>query len=99
MKKKSKQLVSVIKFGLSNFKNEIKKMSEDEIKIDKPHEIVDIVKKILEFNKRIQKGHGLKILTPNQMLSRLPIFLAQLKAGNNFENLKNEIRQIKVKGL
>ena len=40
------------------------------------------------------KGQGLKILTPNQMLSRLPITLAQLKAGNNSEKLKNEIRQI-----
>ena len=37
---------------------------------------------------------GLKILTPNQMLSRLPISLAQLKAGNNSEKLKNEIRQL-----
>ena len=41
-----------------------------------------------------QKGEGLKILTPNQMLSRLPITLAQLKAGNNSEKLKNEIRQL-----
>ena len=40
------------------------------------------------------KGKGLKILTPNQMLSRLPITLAQLKAGNNSEKLKNEIRQL-----
>ena len=40
------------------------------------------------------KGQGLKILTPNQMLSRLPISLAQLKAGNNSEKLKNEIRRI-----
>ena len=40
------------------------------------------------------EGKGLKILTPNQMLSRLPISLAQLKAGNNSEKLKNEIRQI-----
>ena len=40
------------------------------------------------------KGKGLKILTPNQMLSRLPISLAQLKAGNNSEKLKNEIRQL-----
>ena len=40
------------------------------------------------------KGEGLKILTPQQMLSRLPIFLAQLKAGNNSEKLKNEIRQL-----
>ena len=34
------------------------------------------------------------MLTPNQMLSRLPISLAQLKAGNNSEKIKNEIRQI-----
>ena len=40
------------------------------------------------------KGKGLKILTTNQMLSRLPISLAQLKAGNNSEKLKNEIRQL-----
>ena len=40
------------------------------------------------------QGHGLKILTPDQMLRRLPITLAQLKAGNNFEKLKNEIRQL-----
>ena len=37
---------------------------------------------------------ALKILTPNQMLSRLPITLAQLKAGNNSEKLKNKIRQL-----
>ena len=41
-----------------------------------------------------QKGGGLKILTPDQMLSRLPIPLAQLKAGNKSEKLKNEIRQL-----
>ena len=37
---------------------------------------------------------GLKILTPNQMLSRLPISLAQLNTGNNSIKLKNEIRQL-----
>ena len=41
-----------------------------------------------------QQGQGLKILTPSQMLSRLPISLVQLKAGNNSEKLKNEIRQL-----
>ena len=41
-----------------------------------------------------QPGHGLKILTPSQMLSRLTISLAQLKAGNNSEKPKNEIRQL-----
>ena len=41
-----------------------------------------------------QFGKGLKILTPNQMLKRLPIALAQIKAGNTSESLLNEIRQI-----
>ena len=40
------------------------------------------------------KGRGLKVLTPKQMLQRLPIALAQVKAGNNSEKLLNEIRQI-----
>ena len=40
------------------------------------------------------KGTGLKILTPKQMLQRLPIALAQEKAGNNSESLLNEIRQV-----
>ena len=44
--------------------------------------------------RRNQQGKGLKILTPNQMFNRLPISLAQLKAGNNPETLKNEIRQL-----
>ena len=51
---------------------------------------------ILEARKlsRKQEGEGLKILTPNQMLKRLPIALAQIKAGNTSERLLNEIRQI-----
>ena len=40
------------------------------------------------------KGRWLKILTPKKMLQRLPTALAQVKAGNNSENLINEIRQI-----
>ena len=53
---------------------------------------------ILEAKKlaREQEGTGLKILTPNQMLKRLPIALAQIKAGNNSESLLNEIRQIVI---
>ena len=62
--------------------------------LKKTNKILKLVKKILNFNKKIQSGGGLKILTPNQMLSRLPITLAQLKAGNNSEKLKNEIRQL-----
>ena len=49
---------------------------------------------ILELNSKKRQGSGLKILTTNQMLSRLPITLAQFKAGNNSEKLKNEIRQL-----
>ena len=40
------------------------------------------------------KIKGIKILTPKQMFQRLPIALAQVKAGNNSESLLNEIRQI-----
>ena len=69
-------------------------MSEKEKEIEDPELIVEIVEEILKFNEQNQQGKGLKILTPNQMLSRLPITLAQLKAGNNSEKLKNEIRQL-----
>ena len=71
-------------------------MSKDEIEIEKPDKILKIVEEIINFNKKIKKklGYGLKILTSDQMLSRLPIFLAQLKAGHNSEKLKNEIRQL-----
>ena len=57
--------------------------------------IQDYGSMILEAKKLAkQKGTGLKILTPNQMLKRLPIALAQIKAGSNSESLLNEIRQI-----
>ena len=58
-------------------------MPKDEIKPEKLYEIVDIVELILNFNGQNQRGKSLTILTPNQILSRLPISLAQLKAGNN----------------
>ena len=58
--------------------------------------IEDYSSMILEAQRlaREQEGKGLKILTSNQMLKRLPIALAQIKAGNNSESLLNEIRQI-----
>ena len=55
---------------------------------------------IFQVSKESQEGKGanegerIKILIPNQMLKRLPIALAQVKAGNNSESLLNEIRQI-----
>ena len=54
----------------------------------------DLGGEVSAAERRNQQGQGLKILTPNQMLSRLPISLVQLKAGNNCEKLKNEIRQL-----
>ena len=62
--------------------------------IEENEKIINIVERIIYFNQLNQSGQGLKIWTPNQMLSRLPISLAQLKAGNNSEKLKNEIRQL-----
>ena len=56
--------------------------------------IVEIVEEMLKFNKQNQEGKGIKILTSNQTLSRLPISLAQLEAGNNSNKFKNEIRQL-----
>ena len=88
------ELVNVINSGLKDLKEEIKKMSEEEKEIEDPESIVEIVEEILKFNKQKQEGQGIKILTPNQMLSRLPISLAQLQAGNSSEKLKNEIRQL-----
>ena len=91
-KRKNEKLVNLIKSGLSNLKNEIKEMPDN--KIEKPDPIIDIVEKILEFNRQNEEGQGLKILTPDQMISRLQISLSQLKAGNKSDWLKNEIRQL-----
>ena len=54
----------------------------------------EIAELILYFNQLNQAGKGWIILTPSEMLSRLPVSLAQLKAGNNSEKRKNEIRQL-----
>ena len=94
-KEKNSKLVNIFNSGLEDLEKEIKEMSKEEIEIEKPYNIVKVVKKILDFNKiEQQEGQGIKILTPNQMLNRLPIDLAQLQAGNNSNKLKNEIRQI-----
>ena len=54
VKKKNNDLAKLIKSGLSDLKNEIANMSEEEKEMEKPNEIVDIVKKILEFNDQTQ---------------------------------------------
>ena len=69
--------------------------TENNLKTEDPGLILETVEKVLKFNKRNQqKGQGIKILTPNQMLNRSPIALAQLQAGNNSNKLKSEIRQL-----
>ena len=89
-----------VKLALDKMKKIIKNVSENrKFMIEEDEKITDIVERILYFNQLDQSGQGLKILTPNQMLSRLPISLAQLKAGNNSEKLKNEIRQLSLYSL
>ena len=87
---KNKIQVGLVNRGLKDLKKEIEDMSEEENEIENPNKIINLVENILEFNRQ-QQGQGLKILTPYQMLSRLPISLAQLKAENNSEKLENEI--------
>ena len=89
-KYKNKGLVHVIKSGLIDVKNEIKNISEEKKEIEKPNEIINIVEEILEVNKQNQQGQGLKILTPEQILSRVSI----IKAGNNSQKPINEIWQL-----
>ena len=78
--------VDLIENILANFINKAKNTDGNKI--------VNIVEKILEFSSQ-EQGQGIEIPTLDQMLSRLPIFLANwAKAGNNSEKLKNEIRQL-----
>ena len=81
---------------LNRIKEAIKNVSEDKKSIIEENEkIENIVELIFHFNQlKQQEGLRLKILIPNQMLSRLPISLAQLKAGNNSKKLKNKTRQL-----
>ena len=94
-KEKNSNFVAMFNSALKHFEEDTKNMSKEEKEIEQPDEIVRVVKMILDFNElKQQKGQGLKILTPKQMLNRLPIALAQLQAGNNSNKLKNEIRQL-----
>ena len=87
--------VDSIKKVLSTLQRIIDYVPKDNAsKSEENEKIIDIVERILDFYKKIQSKQGVKILTPSQMLSRLPISLAQLNAGNNSEKLKNEIRQL-----
>ena len=95
--------------GLIRLENVIKNMPEDEVKNKGLDLLKNIVRKVVDVNQILDdmppleteeeaekrhQGQGLKILIPQQMITRLPILLAQVKAGNNSQKLKNEIRQI-----
>ena len=92
---KNKNMVESIKKKLTKMKNIVKNVPKEKVSwVEENEKIIVIVERILELNREKKSGKGLKILSPNQMLSRLPITLAQLKEGNNSEKLENEIRQL-----
>ena len=92
----NKAQVNAIRSKLANLMEKEFKSSpaSDAKKFRNINSMLKIVELILAFNQLNQSGLELKILTRNQMLSRLPISLAQLNAGNNSEKLKNEIGQL-----
>ena len=65
--------------SLTDLKDNLRTMFQRENKIEQPNRVVNIVEKILDFNNQNQKEQGLKIFILDQMLSRSPITLAQLK--------------------
>ena len=91
MQAKNEQLVNNINDIMIDLRNAIIKIEVPEN--ENPNKIVDIAQNILDINKQ-QKGKGIKVLTPKQMLQRLPIALVQVKVGNRSENLPNAIHQI-----
>ena len=95
--RRNENQVYLIKQVLNEMKKVIKNVHEKKkktFKIEENKKIINIAERILYFNQLYQSGQGLKILTPNQILSRLLISLAHLKGGNNSEKLKNKIRQL-----
>ena len=90
----NKAKANLIKNRLDSFKEDVINNTAIGVFDIKNLNVLNAVLNILGFNEQSQDGQGLKILTPEQMLHRLPISLAQLKAGNNSEKLKIEIRQL-----
>ena len=99
---------SLIKTQLTGLNIDMQSMSKDEIKNKNLPALMEGVEEILIYLEKIdmaeleskeeaeqrQRGQGLKIMVPSQLITRLPILLLQVKAGNNSNKLKNEIRQI-----
>ena len=77
-KNKNNELVELIKIRQNNLKDKTEKMSKEVLKNKKADKISKVIEEVLDFNQlEQQKGEGLKMLTLNQMLSRLPITAAQ----------------------
>ena len=77
-KNKNNELVELIKIRQNNLKDKTEKMSKEVLKNKKAYKISKVIEEVLDFNQlEQQKGEGLKMLTLNQMLSRLPITAAQ----------------------
>ena len=96
-KEDNTDLVASIQEKLNGLTKGYYNTPDDEKAINKKlNTIMCTVNEILVFNKKYhnQQGQGLKILTLQQMFSKLPISLAQLKAGINSQKLKNKIRQL-----
>ena len=91
---KNEDQVSLIKKVLNRMEKVIKHVSgNNKSKIKEKEKIFDIVERIIYFNQLEQSGRK-RFKNINTKPIRLPIPLAQIKAGNNFEKLKNEIRQL-----
>ena len=84
VKAKNERLVNNVNDGLNDLRKVV--IRKEILENENPNKIIDIVEKIRDFNKQ-QKGKGIKILTPKQMLQRLQITVEQVKAGNTSENL------------
>ena len=100
--------MSLIEAGLEKLKNDMENMTENEMGNKRLNLLANFIGEVLigdiitdmpplepeEDAAERQRRQGLKLLTPRQMITRLPILLAQLKAENNSQKLKNEIRQL-----
>ena len=92
------EIISAFKKGIFPYIDgfQVEKETDEEYTLDNEERgttnMSDLESEESASERRNQPGKCLKILTPNQMLSRLPISLGQLKARNTSEKLKNEIR-------
>ena len=88
---KTEEIINQVNDALIDLKDAVNK--KECPKNENPGKLIDIIQKIGEFNKP-QRGTGLEIFTPKQMLQRLLMAITQVKVGNTSESLLNEICQV-----